>query len=79
MKLIKENRRSFYWVLLMLLTVIACKHISEEQMITREIITELMCNKKIIWSSIAQRLKMTENRIKENVNLKEIKTNRLIF
>jgi len=52
--------------------------LSEEQMITREIITELMCNKKIIWSSIAQRLKMTENRIKENVNLKSGSLNEFI-
>ena len=45
--------------------------LSEEQLITREIITELMCNKKINWSDIAQRLNVSEDMIMNNINLKK--------
>ncbi|MDD4970005.1 MAG: oxygen-independent coproporphyrinogen III oxidase [Paludibacter sp.] len=45
--------------------------LSDEQMITREIITGLMCNKKISWPEIASRLNVTEDRIKKNINLEK--------
>jgi len=52
--------------------------LSDEQIITREIITELMCNKKISWAQISDRLKLPVNVIKESIRLNKTELNTFV-
>ena len=52
--------------------------LSKDQLITREIITELMCNKKISWSEVANRLNQPVQTIKENINLQDNSLNMFV-
>lgn len=45
--------------------------LNEEEQITREVITELMCNEQINWLSIAQRLQRSETEIKTAIGYSE--------
>lgn len=44
--------------------------VNSDQMITREIINELMCNKKLVWSELSDRLRIPETELKNKINLK---------
>jgi len=52
--------------------------LSDEQIITREIITELMCNMKISWTQISDRLKLPVKVIKESIRLDETDLNAFV-
>jgi len=43
--------------------------LSDSQVITREVITALMCNMKVDWIQMAERLNLSVDAVKENINL----------
>ena len=49
--------------------VIKGYRLNQNEMITREVINELMCNKRIIWKNLAEKFNTPEEKIKENVVL----------